>query len=146
MTCAPSEDSDQSLRSMRSVGSQNPMFRHADRCPGWSESSLGAQVISLALSCCGSILVFGWDGILVVPYSKGWEYQNTTTVQCTLYLPQTLHIQSIDMVETLGSERKHNHLFSSHMQNENVNCYNSCHCTAGSSEFWAQTGWVEVLE
>ena len=26
-------------------------------CPGWSESSLGAQIILLVLSCCGSIFI-----------------------------------------------------------------------------------------
>ena len=27
-------------------------------CPGWSESSLGAQVILLLMSCCGSVIFF----------------------------------------------------------------------------------------
>ena len=35
--------------------SQRRLIR-LDNCPGWSESSLGAQVILLVLSCSGSIL------------------------------------------------------------------------------------------
>ena len=70
MTSAPSSawasaQSDQSLCCvlnavngyLRTLGS----FLHADsglirlgRCPGWSESSLGAPAILLVLSCCGS--------------------------------------------------------------------------------------------
>ena len=51
---APSEDSDQ-------LGTQRFFMRtvktpvRLDRCPCWSKSSLGAQVILLFLSCSGSV-------------------------------------------------------------------------------------------
>ena len=70
MTCAPSEDSDQpghppNLISLhcalnRKLRVQCFFMRTGKTqirlggCPGWSESSLGAQVILLVLSCCGS--------------------------------------------------------------------------------------------
>ena len=39
----------------RKVGSLATHWVHS-WCPGWSESSLGTQVILLVLSCCGSII------------------------------------------------------------------------------------------
>ena len=70
MTCAPSEDSDQpghlpSLMRVFAVCMKEPWVLsyplRAQRrlvrsggCPNWSESSLGAQVILLVLSCSGS--------------------------------------------------------------------------------------------
>ena len=70
MSCAPSEDSDQpgpppSLISLRfrmkkhcvisyQMSAQRRLIRLGG-CPGWFESSLGAHVILLVLSCTGSI-------------------------------------------------------------------------------------------
>ena len=67
MTCVPSEDSDQpghppSLIRVFAVSMKKPWVRsfpfstqRLGGCQGWSESSLGAQVILLVLSCCGSL-------------------------------------------------------------------------------------------
>ena len=71
MTCASSEDSDQPgcpprlirVFAVRSMGSQGPNVSSCGQrrlislggCPGWSESSLGAHVILLDLSYCGSV-------------------------------------------------------------------------------------------
>ena len=74
MTCAPSEDSDQPGHSPSLIrvftgclkklwvlsyplSAQRRLIRLGG-CPGWSESSLGAHVILLVLSCAGSILCF----------------------------------------------------------------------------------------
>ena len=68
MTCAPSELrsawastlSDQSSLCAQWVA-KDPSFLQVDSedgCPGWSESSLDAQVILLVLSCCSSYRVF----------------------------------------------------------------------------------------
>ena len=74
MTYAPSEDwsawasiqSDQSLRCPHeeALGPWLPIECQAKTlirlrsCAGWSESSLGTQVILLVLSCCGSFLTY----------------------------------------------------------------------------------------
>ena len=61
MTCAPSEDSDQPghsaslispLSAWRNLGS---LVIQSVWCPGWPESSLGAHVILLVLSCSCSL-------------------------------------------------------------------------------------------
>ena len=70
MICVPNEESDQpghppSLIRVFAVRMKNPWVLgytliaqwrliRLGRCPGWSESSLGAQVILLVLSCSGS--------------------------------------------------------------------------------------------
>ena len=69
MACAPREDSDQNLRCPHeeTFGLEFPIERTAKTlirlggCPGWSESSLGEQVILLVLSCCGSYYVHVHD-------------------------------------------------------------------------------------
>ena len=56
MACAPSEDSDQNLRCPHGKAWVLSYPLSAQRgCPGWSESSLGTQVILLVLSCTGSV-------------------------------------------------------------------------------------------
>ena len=64
---ASSEDSDQPTLCAARVAKDLKLFHAADsetlirlcRCPGWSESSLGAQVILLDLSCYSSIILNG---------------------------------------------------------------------------------------
>ena len=74
LVCVPSQDSDQpdhppSLISLPTVSlkeawalnyllSTMKTIIRPGKCPGWSESSLGAQVILLILSCSGSL--FSW--------------------------------------------------------------------------------------
>ena len=80
MTCVPSEDSNQPVHLPRLTRvslcaqwvAKDPTFLHADsedaaqpghtlirlgRCPGWYESSLGALVILLVISCGGSFSI-----------------------------------------------------------------------------------------
>ena len=72
MTFVSSEDSDQPgnppslirVFAVRSMGSLGPNFASGGQrwlwqggCPGWSESSLGAQIILMVLSCRGSIFI-----------------------------------------------------------------------------------------
>ena len=86
MTGAPSEDSDQpehppSLTRIFAVRmkkawvlsyllSAQRRLHRLDGCPGWSESSLDAQVILLVLSCCSSWLVYRFV-VLRLPYCSG---------------------------------------------------------------------------
>ena len=67
-TCVPSKDSDQPVHQpslhcgLNRPAAKDPRFPvrtaktliRLDGCPGWSESSLGAQIILLVLSCWGS--------------------------------------------------------------------------------------------
>ena len=66
MTFVPSKDSDQPgyLHSLIRVFTVHALWiakdsrlLHTDNvCPGWSESSLGAQAILLVLSCCSTFM------------------------------------------------------------------------------------------
>ena len=70
MTCAPSEDSDQSVQSAwRKLGSLFSPLNAAERrlvgCPVWSESSLGAHAILLVLSCT-DLYGIRWIAVTVI--------------------------------------------------------------------------------
>ena len=84
--CAPSEDrpawasaqSDQSLHCPHEevlvlsylLSAQRRLIRLGG-CPGWSESSLGAQAMLLVLSCCGSYRLDLHPQVFT-PYVNGW--------------------------------------------------------------------------
>ena len=60
------------------------------RCPGWSESSLDAQVSLLALSCCGFFYINIWTNPLWTTYQHG-SWCNTSLV---LFLIFCLYIKN----------------------------------------------------
>ena len=96
ITCVPSEDLDQPGRRpsrirvftvhMRKHWALNYLLCaqwrliRLGRCPGWSESSLGAHAILLVLSCCGSYFLqlksfrcAGWLKIMTAVCKLTWQ-------------------------------------------------------------------------
>ena len=99
MTCVPSEDSDQpghppslirvfAVRMIEPWGLSYPLSAQRRQiglcgCTGWSESSLGAYVVLLILSCCGSNILYLW------PPSKipSWICQSFVLIKVIWRLP-----------------------------------------------------------
>ena len=103
ITCAPSKDSDQpghlpSLVSLRRLHEETlvpwPYLEHTAKnliwlggCPGWYESSLGAHIILLVLSCCGSfcsLLCFQWRAAIFDCCTSCVSYYSFSLPKCCI--------------------------------------------------------------
>ena len=90
MTCAPSEDAPSLIKVFTvhmkkgwvlsyPLSAKGRLIKLGG-CPGWSESSLGAQVILLVLSCCGSNTLSSAAAVQTVIWAMSW--QNLSSEVC----------------------------------------------------------------